>query len=165
MIWINYALVWWNCDWLNDKIVIGKVIDCIEKSVNWLLYDLRWIVMNYDWLWWNMKRWVVFVIVIKWDIDWFVVLRIVIVMMKRDCELWYWNELWDCDEMRMWILRWNVKCVEKWNGDLKCVCEWKGWLLGIVGLCDRESWAGRIATRMWEMARLSQADSLVGGHL
>ena len=36
------------------------------------------------------------------------------------------------------------------------------------GMCDvwkRESWAGRIATRVCEMARLSRADSLVGGHL
>ena len=66
-----------------------------------------------------------------------------------NCE--YWDEMW------------NMLSNE--NGDLKCVCEWKGWLLGIVGLCDRESWAGWIATRIWGMARLSRADSLVGGHL
>ena len=67
---------------------------------------------------------------------------------------------WECG---YWDEMWNVLRNE--NGDLKCVCEWKGWLLGIVGLCDRESWVGRIATRKCEMARLSRADSLVGGHL
>ena len=37
------------------------------------------------------------------------------------------------------------------------------WVVKCV--CERESWAGRIATRVCEMARLSRADSLVGGHL
>ena len=32
-------------------------------------------------------------------------------------------------------------------------------------VCDRESWAGWIATRTCEITRLSRADSLVGGHL
>ena len=71
------------------------------------------------------------------------------IVMRWECE--YWDEMWN-------VLR-------NENGDLKCVYEWKGWLLGIVGLCDRESWAGRIATHVCEMVRLSRADSLVGGHL
>ena len=72
-------------------------------------------------------------------------------------EMW-WVENWDSG-------KWNeLHCCNE-NCALICDCEWNGWLLGIVGLCDRESWAGRIATRMWGMARLSRADSLVGGHL
>ena len=72
-------------------------------------------------------------------------------------EMW-WVENWDSG-------KWNeLHCCNE-NCALICDCEWNGWLLGILGLCDRESWAGRIATRMWGMARLSRADSLVGGHL
>ena len=89
-------------------------------------------------------------------------------------EWWYWVELWNWDIIRN-VNLWGVEncnngkwcewhCCNK-NCALICDCEWNGWLLGILGLCDRESWAGRIATRMWGMVRLSRTDSLVGGHL
>ena len=75
-----------------------------------------------------------------WNVDWFVVL---------------WNVM-NCDEKygEMW---WELKYVVVENGERMTHEN--------VWMCDRESWAGRIATRLCEMARLSRADSLVGGHL
>ena len=37
--------------------------------------------------------------------------------------------------------------------------------MGMWYVYDRENWAGRIATHICEMVRLSRTDSLVGGHL
>ena len=89
--------------------------------------------------------------------DWIVVLWDVMNCDEKYGEMW-WVENWDSG-------KWNeLHCCNE-NCALICDCEWNGWLLGILGLCDRESWAGRIATHMWGMARLSRADSLIGGHL
>ena len=59
----------------------------------------------------------------------------------RNCE--------NCDGKRLWDLWWEMWMVVIVNG--------KGWLVGIVVLCDRESWAGRIVSSVatyivkWEM--------------
>ena len=77
-----------------------------------------------------------------------------------------------CMLIKLWfVLRWIVKlwweifinCVEKWELLWLWMEKDDSWGKGYV--CDRESWAGRIATRKYEMTRLSRMDSLVGGHL
>ena len=86
------------------------------------------------------------------------VLRIVVIVKCMLIKLWF-------------VLRWIVKLwwevfvnyVEKWELLWLWMEKDDSWGKGYV--CDRESWAGRIATRKCEMVRLSRVNSLIGGHL
>ena len=117
--------------------------------------------MPYDVLWWMFKwycdcKWMKCWLSYE-NVNW---MRWVVIRCVRKCGSVIecncdWDYIWDCD--------WNCDCECDWACD--CDCEWGRMTQGMCVVWERESWAGRIATRVWEMARLSRTDSLVGGHL
>ena len=106
-------------------------------------------------------------IIIGWHVNWIEMVELCFGC-KMNCD----ENLIVIENVMWWVVNWvNVmRCVVRCvlNCDEKCEVLWlrmgkdDSWE---CKMCDRESWTGRIATRMCEMARLSRVDSLVGGHL